>query len=178
MTDQTKPVQVTQDSDFRQAMVEVAREHGAGAAFIGRGESNFWLDIAYAAYARLASTPADAQVGEGWRYAINYGPGGETNYANVYDERGDLVGNLKIHHAIAITATLRTAADPEPAGAQEVETDERGEAMVCTGCGTTKTLAAIRSHSPVVRSCCPERKMVSVRAALAALPQPPAAEVK
>ncbi|WP_099863775.1 hypothetical protein [Pararhizobium haloflavum] len=37
-----------------------------------------------------------------WRYSINYGPEGEANYANVYDDQGDLVGNFKIRHAIAV----------------------------------------------------------------------------
>lgn len=38
----------------------------------------------------------------GWRYSINYGPEGEANYAMVYDAKGDLVGNLKTYHAIAV----------------------------------------------------------------------------
>ena len=37
-----------------------------------------------------------------WRYSINYGPEGEANYAMVYDATGELVGNLKTHHAIAV----------------------------------------------------------------------------
>lgn len=39
-----------------------------------------------------------------WRYSINYGPEGEANYANVYDGNGALVGNFKLHHAIAIVS--------------------------------------------------------------------------
>ena len=48
-----------------------------------------------------------------------------------------------------------------------VEIDpETLEAMVCTGCGTTKSLAAIRASHPGALSCCPERKMIPVRAAI------------
>lgn len=39
-----------------------------------------------------------------WRYSINYGPDGEANYANVYDSDGALVGNFKLHHAMAIVS--------------------------------------------------------------------------
>ena len=41
-----------------------------------------------------------------WRYTINYGPEGEANYAMVYDSKGELVGNLKIHHAIQVVSAL------------------------------------------------------------------------
>jgi len=41
-----------------------------------------------------------------WRFVINYGPDGETDYANVYDERGQYVANLKIHHATAIVESM------------------------------------------------------------------------
>ncbi len=57
------------------------------------------------------------QLGEGkvaggeWRYAINYGPDGEANYANVYDEQGALVGNLRVHHAIAVVSALTPPPD-------------------------------------------------------------------
>lgn len=39
---------------------------------------------------------------KGWHYSINYGPEGEANYANVYTGQGDLVGNLRTHHAVAV----------------------------------------------------------------------------
>ena len=67
---------------------------------------------------RTPSTVAPDAGLVGWRYEINYGPEGETNYANVYDGRGEFVGNLKVHHAIALTA-------PAPADAAEREA-ERG----------------------------------------------------
>lgn len=38
----------------------------------------------------------------GWRYSINYGPEGEANYANVFDASGNLVSNLKTHHAAEV----------------------------------------------------------------------------
>jgi len=53
-----------------------------------------------------------------------------------------------------------------------VEVDAKGEAMVCTGCGTTRTVAAIRASSTTAFTCCPERKMIAVRAALSATPAP------
>lgn len=40
----------------------------------------------------------------GWRYEINHGPDGETDWANVYDEANNLVGNFRTHHAIKIVA--------------------------------------------------------------------------
>lgn len=44
------------------------------------------------------------------------------------------------------------------------ELDANGEAMVCEGCGTTKTIAAILAeHGPKAIACCPERKMVQAR---------------
>lgn len=71
----------------------------------------------------------------------------------------------------AILALLPIDRLSVPSG--EVETDERGEAMVCTGCGTTRTVAAIRASSATAFTCCPERKMIPVRDALAlATPTP------
>lgn len=63
------------------------------------------------------------------------------------------------------------SAEPEiPAGLDwTIERDADGEAMVCDGCGTTRTIDHIRYISPSALSCCPERKMIPVRAALAAL---------
>ena len=43
------------------------------------------------------------------------------------------------------------------------ELDACNEAMVCTGCGTTKTVAFIRANSATAFTCCPERKMIPVR---------------
>lgn len=45
-----------------------------------------------------------------WRYSINYGPEGEANYAFVYDGGGNLVSNLKIHHAIAVVEQMNARA--------------------------------------------------------------------
>lgn len=42
------------------------------------------------------------QIHGRWRWEINYGPEGEANYANVYTDKGDFVGNLRIYHAAAI----------------------------------------------------------------------------
>ncbi|MDR6850155.1 hypothetical protein [Sphingomonas sp. BE137] len=50
--------------------------------------------------------------------------------------------------------------------ASQTEMDEHGEAMVCTGCGTTRTVAAIRAASATAFTCCPERKMVPIRSAM------------
>jgi hypothetical protein len=47
-----------------------------------------------------------------------------------------------------------------------IERDSEGEAMVCTGCGTTRTLDHIRYIAPAALSCCPERHMIPVRQAL------------
>lgn len=44
-----------------------------------------------------------------WRYSINYGPEGEANYANVYDDQGALVSNLKTQHAVAVVAAMNAA---------------------------------------------------------------------
>lgn len=41
--------------------------------------------------------------------------------------------------------------------------DHEGEALICDGCGTTRTVAAIRAASPRAFSCCPERRMLPAR---------------
>ncbi len=46
-----------------------------------------------------------------WRYSINYGPDVEENWANLYDDCGNFVGNFRTHHAKAIVA----ATSPIPA---------------------------------------------------------------
>lgn len=48
-------------------------------------------------------------------------------------------------------------------GAGPIQRDEKGEAMVCTGCGTTRTVAAIVAGSATAFTCCPERKMIPAR---------------
>ena len=53
--------------------------------------------------------------------------------------------------------------EPDPRNLQTTELDCNGEAKVCSGCGTTKTLEAIKAANPQALSCCPERKMVLVR---------------
>lgn len=47
-----------------------------------------------------------------WRYSINYGPEGEANYANVYDDTGAFIGNLKTNDAVAVVAAMNA---PQPA---------------------------------------------------------------
>ena len=61
-----------------------------------------------------------------------------------------------------IVAALRAALKRSPAESG-TELDDSGEAMVCTGCGTTRTVAAIRKSSATAFTCCPERKMIPVR---------------
>lgn len=85
-----------------------------------------------AAVYRLASTPADAPSGEGlhlpWTADPDDRPGYEWNW-HVFDAKGDRVcfmangpdSEAKVRHLVATANTLRTAADPEPAKAQEVE---------------------------------------------------------
>ena len=63
----------------------------------------------------------------------------------------------------AIRAALT---QPEPTAQQATELDANNEAMVCTGCGTTKTVEFIKENSPAAFTCCPEREMIPVRAAL------------
>ena len=50
-----------------------------------------------------------------------------------------------------------------PGAPTATELDTCNEAMVCTGCGTTKTVAFIKANSPTAFTCCPERKMIPVR---------------
>lgn len=51
----------------------------------------------------------------------------------------------------------------QPLEVVDVERDDAGEAMVCTGCGSTLTIAAIRTVNPTAVACCPERNMVPAR---------------
>jgi len=48
-------------------------------------------------------------------------------------------------------------------GVARIKLDADGEAMVCTGCGTTRTVAAIVADSATAFTCCPERKMIPAR---------------
>ena len=68
-------------------------------------------------------------------------------------------------------------ATPEPAGdlVERACRDNDGQVMVCTGCGTTDTIDWIKANSNTAFSCCPERKMVPIRAAIAAMPDHAAA---
>ncbi|WP_394658557.1 hypothetical protein [uncultured Novosphingobium sp.] len=52
----------------------------------------------------------------------------------------------------------------------EVERDENGKVLICSGCGTVETVRSIRARHPTAFTCCPERKMVP---ALAATNAPP-----
>lgn len=51
-------------------------------------------------------------IGE-WRLSINYGPDGEENYANVYTDKGEFVGDLQISHARAIVQAFAQPVDPK-----------------------------------------------------------------
>ena len=67
--------------------------------------------------------------------------------------------------AILIRSLLASPSESisPPDGPIATELDGRSEAMVCTGCGTTKTVAFIKANSPTAFTCCPERKMIPVR---------------
>lgn len=68
------------------------------------------------------------------------------------------------HHPVYETLASTPAPD------WTIERDANGEAMVCTGCGTTRTIDHIRYLNPQAISCCPERKMIPVREAIASAP--------
>lgn len=60
-----------------------------------------------------------------WRYEIQHGPDGETNYAWVYDEQNNLVCTAKTHHAKLIvgrSAILSAGLVPDEAA---IRADER-----------------------------------------------------
>lgn len=68
---------------------------------------------------------------------------------------------------VSLWNTRATVAESAPwADAAITERDASNEALVCTGCGTTRTVEHIRYISPGALSCCPERKMVPVREAI------------
>ena len=54
--------------------------------------------------------PDTSAEGRAWRYSINYGPDGEENYANVYTDNGELVGNLRIGFARKIVDGMNALA--------------------------------------------------------------------
>jgi len=77
----------------------------------------------------------------------------------------------QIIDAFKAGAALRASA-PAPSEAVDelpgiTELDDDAEAKVCTGCGTTKSVAWIHATSPAAFTCCPERKMIPVREAIA-----------
>ena len=53
---------------------------------------------------------ADSGRAQWWSYTINYGPDGEENYANVYADTGEFVGNLRIHLARKIVGGMNALA--------------------------------------------------------------------
>lgn len=50
--------------------------------------------------------------------------------------------------------------DTTPPVLIEVERDDNGRVLVCTGCGTVETVRSIKARSGTAFTCCPERKMV------------------
>lgn len=50
-----------------------------------------------------------------WRYEIQHGPDGETDYAWVHDDEGNFVCTTKTHYAIAIVERQNiVASEPSP----------------------------------------------------------------
>jgi hypothetical protein len=66
----------------------------------------------------------------------------------------------------ALRAAEKTALEQAGEPVAVTELDDRNEGMVCTGCGTTKTVAFIKANSPTAFTCCPERNMIPVRDAI------------
>jgi hypothetical protein len=87
-------------------------------------------------------------------------------------KRDEWIGELSILRRMMFGATTPAALESRAGDAGEIETAENGEAMVCTGCGTTRTVVAIVAKSATAFTCCPERKMVPVRSIWAATPAP------
>lgn len=126
MAQHTNPVPVTL-ADIEREATELFRMAREGAA----GPEEGGVHWVRQRLARLASTPADAPSGEGlhlpWTADPDDRPGYEWNW-HVLDAKGDRVcfmangpdSEAKVRHLVATANTLRTAADPEPAGAQEV----------------------------------------------------------
>lgn len=72
-----------------------------------------------------------------WSYSINYGPEGEANYANVFDGEERLVGNLRIHHAVAVVNAMNAAPDLLSA------LEDAVSLLEMAGCSTVEHRAAI-----------------------------------
>ncbi|MES2904568.1 MAG: hypothetical protein V4696_10320 [Pseudomonadota bacterium] len=74
------------------------------------------------------------------------------------------IGEADGHPLVQLLARHRLAALATDNADETTQRDEQGEAMICEGCGSTKTIAAIlRDHGPQSIACCPERKMVEAR---------------
>jgi hypothetical protein len=58
-------------------------------------------------------------------------------------KRDEWIGELSILRRMMFGATTPAALESRAGDAGEIETAENGEAMVCTGCGTTRTVVAI-----------------------------------
>jgi len=98
-----------------------------------------------------------------------------TRHGRMEDHPTDSLYDEEIK-AYAIAAwNIRPAGQSIAPVASMIEIDDSGEAMVCTGCGTTKTLQNLR-RKPGVFSCCPERNMVRVRSALTRVASVPTKE--
>lgn len=110
-------------SDDTAVITEASRLMGVAADLLDR--IDFGHDIrtaarAFASGVGFASPPAPA-VTEGvrtgpWKMSINYGPDGEENWANVSDQNGSLVGNLRTHHAMAIVEAFAALSAPPAPG--------------------------------------------------------------
>ena len=94
MTDNTEQAAraLEAEQQFRTAMVDAARARGGvGADFIARGESNLWLDIAFAAFKSIATLPpADAGLVERMGEALL----AIETVLQATPERGDFVDDL------------------------------------------------------------------------------------
>lgn len=62
--------------------------------------------ITYQTERRCACQPRE------WRYGSMYGPDGETSYAWVYSDKGEMVCTTKLHHAIAIVDRFNALTAP------------------------------------------------------------------
>lgn len=104
------------ERDYNQSTPRPAKHEPVGTNLFTAEQAAEMVRFMLEGLALSAPQPTDTQgSGEAvaWRYSINYGPDGEEEYANVYDGRGALVGNLRTHHAIAVCNAMadeRTAA--------------------------------------------------------------------
>jgi hypothetical protein len=85
----------------------------------------------------------------------------------IRDYDSGLPGDIAVakRQAREIIAAAPKVASDTGAGLREgvTQLDESDEAMICTGCGTTRSIAGIKQMSETAFSCCPERKMVAAR---------------